>query len=675
MARCRGCCRRRSFTLHFESAETELAFLQCRVGRLSFNSGCTFVCVSILHLVTLAMRWDDFMSTESDRGKHVLWMMFVSKVICFIMNVSFAGFLAVLWWKSWLRPAKLEIFCCCAVCLNLMYIPLGRPYYFTKLLFPGEEPFALFIDASGKSILDSNQCASLFLLIDVLITTTHLAFPLRSYVYLPLDILGVLTATVCVVAGTEEDKKLSPTMLVCMPGLVLFAYLGSRTLEIVQRGAFSALLEEKVCRAATEFKLDKYSSKHNRSAKRRPSPEKSSLASTTSSARLFDLSPIQEDGGSDHTLTEQLQGLLHLGEEQHWLLHTDEVQLRKRILGSGSFGVVVEGCFLGTAVAVKIPGGQLYTPKLKEMGNELAILRRLRHPNIVSFHGACVVPSHGQLALVLEMVLGRPLDRLAIDTDLQVADHVQLIPGIGSALQYLHSRTPAIAHRDLKGSNIMVEWNSFDILTPKLLDFGLARVITKKATTGAGTVRYMAPEVLLSQPSTCASDVFSFGRVLYVLLSGSIPFEDLTDTEIRDMAPTLPELIWPLQAEKSPFSAIAQACLEPDPSKRPTIAVIQELILMESGGLDEAANSWPNDWHEAYIRHRCRVRTLKKLAHVQKVQQAKPPPPQTESCSESSGQEAQLFSRLNELIQAVREEGDNGDGLQEKTSTIQKSSL
>merc|ERR1740123_1115429 len=101
----------------------------------------------------------------------------------------------------------------------------------------------------------------------------------------------------------------------------------------------------------------------------------------------------------------------------------------------------------------------------------------------------------------------------------------QLSLGACRALVYLHARRPPIVHGDLKGSNIFVEHRA---LGPhaKLLDFGLARVLSRQIEPLGGTLRWAAPEVFARGVPTPAADVFSFDRVLFFVVVGKKPLQN-----------------------------------------------------------------------------------------------------------------------------------------------------
>eukprot|EP00974_Lingulodinium_polyedra_P042677 4097699-Lingulodinium_polyedra.AAC.1 len=109
----------------------------------------------------------------------------------------------------------------------------------------------------------------------------------------------------------------------------------------------------------------------------------------------------------------QLARIEALGQQEHWFLEPSEVALLPdRVLGRGGFGLVICGRFCGALVAVKLvrpEHSDAVSRHSSALTNELRILRQLRHPNIVSLHGAVVDLEQRQVGLVLELVRGRTL--------------------------------------------------------------------------------------------------------------------------------------------------------------------------------------------------------------------------------------------------------------------------
>jgi serine/threonine protein kinase len=167
-----------------------------------------------------------------------------------------------------------------------------------------------------------------------------------------------------------------------------------------------------------------------------------------------------------------------------WIIDFNEVALGKQV-GLGSYGVVYKGKWKGVDVAVKrFIKQQLDERRLLEFRAEMAFLSELHHPNIVLFIGACV--KRPNLCIVTEFVKHGALRELIADTSLRLPwpRRLKLLRSAAVGLAYLHTREPAIVHRDVKPSNLLVddEWNV------KVADFGFARIKEDNATmTRCGT--------------------------------------------------------------------------------------------------------------------------------------------------------------------------------------------
>ncbi|KAE9103302.1 hypothetical protein PF010_g13778 [Phytophthora fragariae] len=152
---------------------------------------------------------------------------------------------------------------------------------------------------------------------------------------------------------------------------------------------------------------------------------------------------------------------------------------------------------------------------------------------------------------------------------------------IAEALEYLHSRTPGVIHRDLKSNNILLTKH----LEPKLTDFGVSRgVVESTMTSGVGTPYWTAPEVLEGERYTEKSDIYSFGVVLSELDTGRIPYFDAVMEDGSKARPfyilqkVMSDAIRPSFSRDCPprIQRIGAACLSFDPRKRPTA---RELVL------------------------------------------------------------------------------------------------
>jgi eukaryotic-like serine/threonine-protein kinase len=172
---------------------------------------------------------------------------------------------------------------------------------------------------------------------------------------------------------------------------------------------------------------------------------------------------------------------------------------------------------------------------------EGSLLGRLDHPNIARLIDAGVLAGT-QPYLILEYIEGEPIDAYCDREKLDLEARVNLFLGVLAAVAHAHSHL--IVHRDIKPSNIFVTSSG----TVKLLDFGIAKLLQgegEAALTQSSAVpltpQYAAPEQLLGKPVTTATDVYSLGLVLYVLLTGSHPIPSGTRSSADFMRAVLTE--------------------------------------------------------------------------------------------------------------------------------------
>ena len=159
----------------------------------------------------------------------------------------------------------------------------------------------------------------------------------------------------------------------------------------------------------------------------------------------------------------------------------------------------------------------------QEYLDELLIMSRLKHSNIVSFIGACMTPPN--LCFVMELCETSLFSLLHKDrVDFSPYEVCQIGLDVASAMEYLHAQRPPICHRDLKSHNVLRSYNG----AYKICDFGLVK--NKNAT--AGTPCYMAPELLANKFFNKSVDVYSFGVLFCEIFDRKIPFHMLSVAEI-----------------------------------------------------------------------------------------------------------------------------------------------
>ncbi|KAK2581665.1 hypothetical protein KPH14_002163 [Odynerus spinipes] len=194
-----------------------------------------------------------------------------------------------------------------------------------------------------------------------------------------------------------------------------------------------------------------------------------------------------------------------------------------RVIGDGNFAVV-RHCIhkaTGAEYAMKIVDKYKCQGKETMLASEVAILRQVCHPNIISL--IAEQETMDQLFLVMEYVKGGDLfDAIAAATKFSEAEASVMIGHLTSALAYLHSHH--IVHRDVKPENLLVEMDGSHVRCLKLGDFGLAQVVRENLYTVCGTPTYVAPEILAETGYGLKIDVWAAGVILYILLCGFPPF-------------------------------------------------------------------------------------------------------------------------------------------------------
>ncbi|HEY2361662.1 MAG TPA: protein kinase [Candidatus Angelobacter sp.] len=274
----------------------------------------------------------------------------------------------------------------------------------------------------------------------------------------------------------------------------------------------------------------------------------------------------------------------------------------KSSLGAGGMGEVYRALDtrLGRTVAIKIlPAHLSSNPELRaRFEQETKSISTLHHPNICVLHD--VGSQDGIDFMVMEYVGGKTLDKLVPAGGLTPELAIKYAIQVADALACAHAS--GIVHRDLKPSNVMVEDNGL----VKVLDFGLAKLADPAQNIGAptmvttkgmivGTVAYMSPEQAEAQAIDARSDVFSFGSVLYEMLTGKKAFEGqstaaLLSAVMRDDPKPLSEVRRDVPSE---VRRIVTRCLKKDRESRyasgaelaQELKSCRELLFPESGAM------------------------------------------------------------------------------------------
>lgn len=260
------------------------------------------------------------------------------------------------------------------------------------------------------------------------------------------------------------------------------------------------------------------------------------------------------------------------------------IDLRKLNMGDafaqGAFGKLYRGTYNGEDVAIKIlerPENDLGRAQLMEtqFQQEVMMLATLKHPNIVRFIGACrkpmlwcIVTEYAKGGSVRQFLTRRsnrsvPL-KLAVKQALDVARGMAYVHGLG------------LIHRDLKSDNLLI----FADKSIKIADFGVARieVQTEGMTPETGTYRWMAPEMIQHRPYTQKVDVYSFGIVLWELITGMLPFQNMTAVQAafavvnKGVRPIVPSDCLPV------LSDIMTRCWDANPDVRPPFMEVVRML-------------------------------------------------------------------------------------------------
>ncbi|KAH9759312.1 serine/threonine-protein kinase STY46 [Citrus sinensis] len=293
-----------------------------------------------------------------------------------------------------------------------------------------------------------------------------------------------------------------------------------------------------------------------------------------------------------------------------WEIDASLLKFEHKIV-SGSYCDLYKGAFFSQDVAIKVLTNEHLNENIRrEFAQEVHIMRKVRHMNVVQFIGACTRPP--RLFIVTEFMSGGSIyDYLHKQKcGLKLPLLLRVAIDVSKGMNYLHRNN--IIHRDLKAANLLMNENgvrdsdihcylsnflsiSTVILVVKVADFGVARVQAQYGvmTAETGTYRWMAPEngdsdcqgVLICRSITFViiiichrADVFSFGIVLWELVTGKLPYDDLTPLQAavgvvqKGLRPTIPVHTHPILVD------LLERCWQRDPSLRPDFSEITELL-------------------------------------------------------------------------------------------------
>ncbi|AGF85754.1 tyrosine kinase family protein [Moumouvirus goulette] len=246
-------------------------------------------------------------------------------------------------------------------------------------------------------------------------------------------------------------------------------------------------------------------------------------------------------------------------------------------LGIGSYGIVYRGNWKGINVAVK----KFIKQKLpeKQMLNfraEVSFLSKLKHSNIILMIGACI--NNPNICIVTEYIKKGSLRKVLDNHDEKITwqQRLEMLKGIAEGINYLHTSNPIIIHRDIKPSNLLVD----DDFTIKITDFGFATIKQENTKmTHCGTPCWTAPEILRGETYDEKVDIYSFGIVMWEMLTGRKPYNgcNFMQVSLDVIGGTRPQIPSDCPLE---YRKLMKKCWNSNPTKRPSA---QDIIIKLSG--------------------------------------------------------------------------------------------
>ncbi|GFR62660.1 mitogen-activated protein kinase kinase kinase 9 [Elysia marginata] len=321
----------------------------------------------------------------------------------------------------------------------------------------------------------------------------------------------------------------------------------------------------------------------------------------------------------------------------------EELDLEE-VIGVGGFGKVYKGRWRSETVAIKAarqdPDEPISTT-IENVRKEAKLFWLLNHSNIAALRGVCLKPPN--LCLVMEYAAGGSLNRVLNGKRIPPEILVNWALQIAHGMHYLHELAPlTLVHRDLKSSNILlkesIDNGDLGQKNLKITDFGLAREVEQTTRmSAAGTYAWMAPEVIKLSRFSKKSDVWSYGVVLWELLTGETPYKGIDALGVAygvavnkltlPIPSTCPEL----------FSQLMADCWYQEPHERPTfLDILHRLQEIATSSFvttpHDSFHTMQEDWR-LEIEHmfdelrsrekelRCREEELTKAELQQKIQE------------------------------------------------------
>ncbi|PON55978.1 Mitogen-activated protein kinase kinase kinase [Parasponia andersonii] len=367
--------------------------------------------------------------------------------------------------------------------------------------------------------------------------------------------------------SVHEDSELSVDRLTFLPELIASAKKAA--LEGVKD--VKAKVEENTNTEKNELIVEEVASNELESANTR---EESEVGSDNDN---IDTSRIEPTKAEAEAIAKGLQTIKNYDLEEI------------RELGSGTYGAVYHGKWKGSDVAIKRIKASCFAGRpsererlIADFWKEALILSSLHHPNVVSFYGIVRDGPDGSLATVTEFMVNGSLKQFLQKKDRTIDRRKRLIIAMDAAfgMEYLHGKN--IVHFDLKCENLLVNMRDPQRPVCKIGDLGLSKVKQHTLVSGGvrGTLPWMAPELLSGKSNMVTEkiDVYSFGIVMWELLTGEEPYADMHCASIiggivnNTLRPQIPAWCDP------EWKALMESCWSSDPAQRPSFAEISQKL-------------------------------------------------------------------------------------------------
>jgi len=579
-------------TLVFRSRQQELGFLSTCKEEFNRNltiGGAAIVFLALLQLLTIVADSATSGGAFEKSNRFPPWA--IIRATCFAVGGLLAASGIVLALVKRLQQllglAGCEKLVCGLIGAGIIVAIFMTPWYSARLA--GADPHEV---VPNRSYHDD---ARMLLATDMLVSCAHLALPVRSVVMWVVPVAAVVSyVAATTLFGGPHSVRDTTMNVVLITLLSIFAFIGRQSMERKQRSAYVTVAKERTLRVQAEHQLHHHSMQQNGLPQSASTAEAESVAETqitNTTENVFGFSSASSPERKTGSDAKGLEQIAQLGIKEHWLIPMEQLKpdgSKNCVLGCGGFGLVFRARYHGALVAVKAPLRTDSCHKgLASTAQELRMLRRMKHPHIVSFYGSVVGPNGTDLWLVLEFVSGTELHNLVGPNNTpgpNYAVRLQLAQEVCFALTYLHAQWPPVVHGDVKPNNVLVESLGME-MRAKLTDFGLSKLMTRNVQPLGGTRMWVAPEVLLGSVAPApSSDVFSFGRLLYMTMNAQLPSEYISSSMVGEPDITADATVRGFKTQTMRW--MFESCTGLDPKQRPTMQRISDHFL--SLGLEQS---------------------------------------------------------------------------------------